>query len=246
LNHSPRELEEIALTAWPALEQWLYDGWVVRFAGGYTKRAHAATPLYPAERDPLPKIAQCEAWYEAHGLPTIFRLPGFGPAAELDALLEARGYRLVDPSLTLHRRLDSGPLPGELRGTLRGEALPDWLAHYQRLSGGAAPHPAHVTLLQATPTPRLCAALWDGGQVVACAVGIRFAHAVSIVDVVTAPQQRNRGYGASLIAQLLQWAQGDGATDATLQVQGDNAAARALYARCGFQEAYPYWYRVRP
>ena len=32
----PRDLEELALTTWPTLQQWLYDGWVVRFAEGHT------------------------------------------------------------------------------------------------------------------------------------------------------------------------------------------------------------------
>jgi GNAT superfamily N-acetyltransferase len=240
-----RALEEVALTTWPALEQWLYDGWVVRFANGYSRRANAVTPLYPAERDPLPKIAQCEQWYASRQLPAIFRIVGFAPAAELDPLLEARGYRMVDPSLTLHRRLDGAALPAGGRGELRGDDLPAWLAHYGRLSG-AELHPTHELLLQASPAPRLFATLWDGGQAVACAVALRCAHAVSIVDVLTALQHRGQGYGASLIAQILAWAQREGATDATLQVQGNNVAARALYARCGFQEAHPYWYRVRP
>ncbi len=59
----------------------------------------------------------------------------------------------------------------------------------------------------------------------------------------TAPQHRQRGYGTALLCQIFTWVQQVGATDASLQVQGDNAAARALYARLGFREVYRYWYR---
>ncbi|MDQ2998654.1 MAG: GNAT family N-acetyltransferase [Chloroflexota bacterium] len=80
---------------------------------------------------------------------------------------------------------------------------------------------------------------------VACAVGVLSAQALSVVDVVTAPQHRQHGYGTSMLAQLFAWAQHAGASDAALQVQGDNIAARSLYARLGFHELYSYWYRVR-
>jgi len=59
----PRDLEELALTTWPALQQWLYDGWVVRFADGHTRRANSINPLYPSHQDAAAKIAQCEQWY---------------------------------------------------------------------------------------------------------------------------------------------------------------------------------------
>jgi predicted GNAT family acetyltransferase len=88
--------------------------------------------------------------------------------------------------------------------------------------------------------------LWDGGQAVACAIGVVYAQALSIVDVVTSLHHRQQGYATSLLSQIVAWAQQMGATDAALQVQGDNAAARALYAHLGFQEVYRYWYRVSP
>lgn len=96
------------------------------------------------------------------------------------------------------------------------------------------------------PAPRIFAALWDGDQTVACAVGVVDAQALSIIDVVTAPQHRQRGYASSLLCQIFAWAQQLGATDAELQVQGNNTAARALYTHLGFREVYTYWYRVRP
>ena len=242
----PRELEELALTTWPALQQWLYDGWVVRFAGGHTRRANSVTPLYSARHDPAAKIAQCEQWYAAANLPVVFRLNRHTAPSAIDYLLDARGYRLVDPSLTLHRHLDTWIMPSESPGTLRSETLLDWLALYCRLSGKALDQQhSHTTILQATPAPRIFASLWDCDQAVACAVGVIYAQALSIVDVVTDPQHRQQGYGSSLLAQIFAWAQRAGAGDAALQVQGDNAAARALYTRLGFREVYSYWYRVR-
>jgi ribosomal protein S18 acetylase RimI-like enzyme len=243
----PRDLEELALTAWPALQQWLYDGWVIRFADGHTRRANSINPLYPAHQGAAAKIEQCEQWYTARSLPTVFRLNQHTAPPELDRLLDARSYRLVDPSLTLHRRLDDWIAPGNLHGSLRGEAISDWLARYCDLSGKAIEQQhTHLAILQSIPTPRIFASLWDGDQAVACAVGIIYAQALSIVDVVTSPQHRQRGYATALLSQVFAWAQRIGATDAALQVQADNAAGRALYARLGFREIYTYWYRVGP
>jgi len=244
---NPRDLEELALTTWPALQQWLYDGWIVRFAGGHTRRANSVNPLYPSYHDLSNKIARCEQWYAAASLPTVFRLnPHTAPPA-VDYLLDARGYRLVDPSLTLHRRLDTWTMPDKLRGTLRSEPLLDWLGFYCQLSGKMPEQQTtHTAILQATPNPRIFATLWDRDQVVACAVGVVSAQALSIVDVMTAPKHRQQGYGTALLYQIFAWAQHSGATDAALQVQADNAPAHALYARLGFREVYRYWYRVSP
>jgi N-acetylglutamate synthase len=79
-----RRLEEVALNAWPALQQMLFDGWLLRFARGYTKRANSINALYDSRLDVATKIAACEHAYTAQGLTPVFRLTPFASPPGLD------------------------------------------------------------------------------------------------------------------------------------------------------------------
>lgn len=39
------KLEERALNAWPGIQQAVYDGWLLRFAHGYTRRANSVVSM---------------------------------------------------------------------------------------------------------------------------------------------------------------------------------------------------------
>lgn len=61
----------------------------------------------------------------------------------------------------------------------------------------------------------------------------------------THPHHRRQGLATSLRGALTRWAAAEGATHAYLQVEVGNAAARRLYERAGFTEAYRSHYRTQ-
>ncbi|HEX3047853.1 MAG TPA: hypothetical protein VHY08_24080, partial [Bacillota bacterium] len=88
--------EELSLNAWPALQTKLYDGWVLRFANGYTKRSNSINPIYYSTLPLQEKIAICEAEYEKQNLPVVFKLTTGSFPKEIDDQLAQRNYCRLD------------------------------------------------------------------------------------------------------------------------------------------------------
>ena len=240
-----RRLEEVAMNAWPALQQMLFNGWIVRLAQGYTKRANSVNPLFESQLDVVDKVIACEHIFTAQGLPTVFRLTPFASPAQLDQVLAQRGYRVIDPTLVMHLDLQHASIQNTPQGTLREEALHDWLPIFCRLSEEPlAQHRTHAAMLDLIPATRLLVSLVTNGTVVACGMGVLEQDYFGLFSLVTTPQQRNRGYGTQLVVGMLQWAREHRATQAYLQVMQSNTPARHVYTKLGFQEAYRYWYRI--
>jgi N-acetylglutamate synthase len=243
---SIRHLEELSLNAWPALQTAVYDGWLLRFADGYTRRANSVNPLYPGALDPAEKIGRCEAVYAARGQDIVFKLTDAAEPVDLDALLEQQGYRREAP--TSVQTLDLGALAPPPSVDAAGDAAVTdaWLDDFGRLNGVAERHRPTMRRMLGGLIPSACfMALRDGGETVAVGLAVRDHGHVGLFDIVTAPERRGQGFGTALVHQLLAWGQAGGAHTAYLQVMRDNAPALRLYARLGFQEQYGYWYRVK-
>jgi N-acetylglutamate synthase len=235
-----RRIEEASLNAWPALQQILFDGWLLRFAKGYTKRANSVNPLFDSHLSAEEKIALCERFYAEKEQPTIFRLTPFASPADLDQILERHRYRRIDLTHVQHRDLRGQAIPQEPSVKLRNETVDNWLDTFCRLS--AAPrvkHQTHQEILEAIPAKRLLAVLTDSDTIVACGLGVLEHDYFGLFDLVTDLQQRNKGYGAKLVLSMLRWAQEHVAAHVYLQVMNSNAPARDLYAKLGFEESLP-------
>ena len=257
-------VEEASLNAWPATAQLVLDGWLIRFAQGFTKRANSVIPLYPGSRDLAEKVRFCENLYARERLKTIFRITSIDEHDGLDAFLAARGYRRQDPTEVLYLPLEQGTDNAsnpELRRQPRAEpaasalpwqplplqALPlqEWLGAYAHLSGlpvEARPH--HEAILRNIPLPCCHAVLGDAGNPLACGLAVLEQDLVGLFDVVTRADVRRTGCGEALVAGLLDWSRRQGAHTAYLQRVADNAPAAALYRKLGFRSLYRYSYRV--
>ena len=87
-----RKIEELSMNAWSSLQTKLYDGWVLRFSDGYTRRANSVSPIYESTILLDEKIDFCEKEYGSRNLPTLFKLTTKSNPEGIDARLEERGY----------------------------------------------------------------------------------------------------------------------------------------------------------
>ncbi|MBE0690767.1 MAG: GNAT family N-acetyltransferase, partial [Anaerolineae bacterium] len=240
-----RFLEELTLNALPALQTLFYDGWVMRFAGGYTRRANSVNSLYASQLPPEDKLAVCEAAYTRSGLPTTFKLTSTPEHNALDLLLAARGYKHADgASVQVLDLVDMPQPPGNaaLKTALDSEGR----AAYVRLNQVAPQHQPVLAQMLRKIHPTFCqATVYDQDSIVALGLGVLEHGHLGIYDVVTDPAQRGHGFGRSLMQHLLRWGQMQGAHTAYLQVIASNTPAMRLYAGLGFRERYVYWYRSR-
>ena len=241
-----RSIEACSQRAWPCLEQEEFAGWKFRFAEGFTRRSNSANAVRPEEGDPAALIARCEEAYRARGLPPIFRITPLAQPPHLDALLEERGYGKEGETrvqVLEHIPTQSfGETPGPHLHTPPGR---EWLDSFIPLDETpSAHHGALRAILGRITTPHAGAVLRANGAAAGCGRGVVGGEWIGLFDIVTHSGQRRQGVGGRVIAALLHWGSGQGATRAYLQVESANQPALRLYAKLGFREAYRYWYRV--
>ena len=246
MSNMIRTIEELSLNAWPALQTVLADGWVQRFAGGYTRRANSVNPLYPAADDPETKVARSERLYRDRGLPVVFKLTLASCPPELDSFLAARCYAL--DALTSVQCRDLAGWQGEILENveLTETVTEAWFDAFCRASNLASQRRSIAwQMLHAIVPATAFAAIRQEGEIVACGFAVAQDGYAGFYDIVTDPRLRRRGLAGQLMRGLLAWGRAQGAATAYLQVMLNNPPALALYAGLGFKEAYRYWYRVK-
>ncbi len=246
-NEISRRVEEASLNAWPAMQQILLDGWLLRFANGFTKRANSIIPLYPSMQPVPNKVRYCENLYGRERLKTIFRLTSITNPNELDDYLAERGYKHQDPTLVLYATLADRIQPKRSSRRFALLTKENWLALYTELTDMPEQAQAlHAAILSGIQNTCAYAVLMEGDIPLACGLGVLEQELFGIFDVVTHVDHRQSGLGADLVASLLDWGALRGAHTGYLQVVADNKPARGLYGKLGFGELYRYWYRVGP
>lgn len=238
-------LETLAARSWSGFEEHAYDGWVMRFGGGYSNRANSvsthASTLPLAE-----KVATCERAYAEKDLPAIFKLTEATQPTDLEPYLIERGYRRTNDTCVMTLPLASSLLPPACETRLETALTAGWLDAIKRMKAlDDRKNDAHKRILQRISTPVVYASVRLGGTIIAGGVGVVDEGHVGIFDIVVDTVYRVRGLGKCITQSLLVWGQAQGAHTAYLQVETSNAPALHIYRQFGFQPHHAYWYRVQ-
>jgi ribosomal protein S18 acetylase RimI-like enzyme len=241
-----RLIEELSINALPAFETMLNEGWILRFADGYTKRANSVNPLYNTNTDLGERISNCNLFYKERGLLPVYKLTPAAVPSWLDGLLETQGYEKHDVTSIqvlelkrLRRRTN------QIEMSVAGSLTDEWLDACCRLNEiNAVDRLIFARMLAKILPQRFFITLSDRGQVVACGFAVLERGFLGLFSIAVDPARRREGYGENLLLKLLHLGHQNGAKHAYLQVRSGNQPALKLYEKLGFEEKYSYWYRI--
>lgn len=243
-------IEDAGLNASAVPQQRWLDGWLLRCSPGKIKRGRCINALAGGRLTLDERLALAQAVFAEAGLPLMFRLTPFTRPASLDAELAARGFVSEDDTRVMVRPSLPGAAP-DLPPALQWRPLdaPAFAETVGALRGSPAAHRRlHAERLALSPVPYRAYAIADAasGAVLCCGQAAREGALVGLYDVFTAPKARGQGLAGLLCERMLSTSVSEGTEVAYLQVDASNAAARAVYRRLGFADAYAYHYRVAP
>jgi GNAT superfamily N-acetyltransferase len=243
------EIEEAAFRAWPAEEVVELSGWRLRFTRGITRRANSVWPNEWRGETPLAeRVEAVEAFAASRGIAPSFQLTAAAKPAELDGWLADRGYVIDAPVVVMTQNLEGfaeGNESLELETTVLSYPSADWLfvaIERGRFAGARAPFSGILARIGARGAFALSRT--NEGPV-AVGLGVVDGELLGIFNMMTVPEARRRGAARSILRALAAWGSEHGAAVGYLQVERDNAPARALYASSGFSPAYEYHYRTK-
>ncbi|MCV2463087.1 GNAT family N-acetyltransferase [Streptomyces sp. ICN988] len=248
---SYEELARVAARAWPPVESERLGAWELRAAGGFTRRANSVLPLGDPGLPLDEALTAVRRWYAERGLPAYVQTAtgAAGTQEPLCAELERRGWvREVTAEVWTGGLAPVADLSEGAGVVLSREADEAWLARYQRKGV------SDVALRVLGGGPSVWFATVPGADADADGPGVPAAIGRCVVDgrwasfaaVEVDPARRRRGLATAVMAALARRALDEGASAAWLQVETDNAGARALYAGMGFAAHHAYHHYREP
>jgi ribosomal protein S18 acetylase RimI-like enzyme len=253
------ELERLTARHWRgSQEEWL-GGWLLRAAEGFTGRANSALPLGDPGRPLDAALAAVTGWYRARALSPMIAVPlpleGAEVTAEGAALIhfdnhlsERNWLTRPGPAYVMTAGLDavSGATGLPDGATFRFDAAPDdaWLGMYHYRGQQRRPRVSRTVLMSAPE--QVFASIRAGDEVLAIGRLSIVDRWAGITAVEVSPPHRRRGLGTALTLAVCAEAARRAARRVFLQVETGNAAALALYERCGFGHSHRYHYRIAP
>jgi len=240
-----KRFEEISNNAWPALQTIQYDGWILRFANGVTKRSNSVNLLYPSTISPDEKIDFCESFYRSRKIDPCFKITAIADPPEIDDLLARKGYFVLSTISFQTIDLLGNDLKEPEGIHLENDLNPAWLDDFIRMNAfDPMRKPVYTGIMNQVLTPKCLVSIRHGQKTTGVGLGVLEGKYIGIFDIVVDPDYRNSGLGIRLVNAILCWGKKAGAETAYLQVLTNNNPALNLYRKMGFNEIYKYWYRM--
>lgn len=239
-------LEQLSMNAWPSLQTMFYDGWILRFANGVTRRSNSVNSIYKSTRDVEEKITFCEKIYTENNLPTIFKLTSAACPANLDKILSQRNYLRQAETSVQTFDLTNARFE-ENRSIILNENLEEnWVRYFVSLNKfNTDKIQIYHAILQNIIPETIYASYRIGNEIKGCGLGVKQGKHIGLFDIVVDEEHRGVGLGYYIATSLMKWGKSKGASIGYLQVMTDNEIALHLYEKLGFTEQYKYWYRVK-
>lgn len=232
------ELFAAADHTWPAARIWQEGPFTLRDGQGGGQRVSAATADGPVGAAALEKA---EAAIRARGARPLFQMRG--DSAAFDALLDARGYIIKDPTLIYMapvEMLTDKPIP-------RVTAFALWppLAIMAEIWATDGIGPARLAVMARAAVKTGLLARWNERPAGAGFAGVH-KNICMVHGLVVLPEHRRQGVADWMMRRAAFWGQAQGATHISVLCVSANEGANALYRALGFSQVGSYHYRQSP
>lgn len=233
------------MNALPSLQTLLYDGWVLRFADGYTNRANSINPIYPHTEDVDRKIECCESIYKGRALKPVYKITPFVFPENLDELLENRNFKIINKTSVQTLNLKTFKKASENITVIEKLLDERWFELYCSFNGLSEEKSLiYKKMLDNLVPQAFYSSIKVDGEIIACGMAVLEKGYFGLFDITVREDCRKKGFGTQLIFDMLKKGRDCGAETAYLQVMLENIPALRLYEKIGFEERYQYHYRV--
>ncbi len=247
-----RKIEELSMNAVPSLKSIFYNGWILRWSNGLSKRANSVYPIYDGVQDLEKAIDYCEKFYSNVDQPTVFKISELPLALEVDRALDNRGYKKRATTNIMILPLSTMPVDFFLKDlntkyTLKLETSIQeyWLKGYMDLNHVAIDKEEIFRhMLPTTACSPIALSVYDHETLVGIGYGAGDEEMLGIYGIAVKESYRGHGLGKLLMHTLHQEGIKKGYQTAYLMVVDDNKIAKNLYNSLGYQHLYQYWYRL--
>lgn len=238
-------IEELSINAWPSIHTYHYDGWLLRYANGYSKRANSILPLYDETYQLPQKVSFCREFYSSRNLPTIFKLTSNLKHQKIDQYLCAKQYLKLDETRVMLNDISNKSCVNNNNILVQNSLSSQWIDNY--ISCAKINSYNVFNTLQAMLSKVVGETIWltyiHNRIAVGCVYGVIDRGYLGVYNVYVSKQFRGQGFGEAIVTQLFHEAQKRNIHKTYLQVLLKNEVANNLYNKLGYTEVYKYWYR---